>query len=90
MTLTRNSALKMKQAAIMAMADTTEAALALAALRWKSAASKGDKRAADELLRAERALAEYRRARPRARPRACGGVVQKRVRGPQLPHEPRL
>lgn len=72
MTLTPKQRLEDEQASIMAMADTTEAALALAALRWKSAAAKGEKGAADELLRAARALQEYRESKA---PALAGGPI---------------
>ena len=42
-----------EQEQIAHMDDVTEAALAAAVLRWKAASIKGEKGAADELLRAD-------------------------------------
>lgn len=52
-----------EQAAINAMTDLTEAMLARNAYKWKIAAGNGEKGAASELNKAQRALEDYRAKR---------------------------
>ena len=58
-----NKILADEKAAIAAITDTTEAALAGAAHLWKRSALQGEKGASKELIAAEKALQEYRKSK---------------------------